>query len=140
MGKKVATIMNRLFLGDDNYIFYVSHTEVGDYEEDVGLFIDRNGNEYGAMTNPQLLGSEYDKAFANMEEVKNVRHIFGDSISNFEGKESITQSIGGDNLKQLYSSLVKDYESKYGPMELCHSNYDKYEWVNSALPFKGGNL
>ena len=34
----------------------------------------------------------------------------GKKASNFEGKESITQSIGGDNLKQLYSSLVKDYE------------------------------
>ena len=40
----------------------------------------------------------------------NIFNEFGDSISNFEGKESITQSIGGDNLKQLYSSLVKDYE------------------------------
>ena len=33
-----------------------------------------------------------------------------DSISNFDGKESFTHSIGGDNYRQLYSSLIKDYE------------------------------
>lgn len=38
------------------------------------------------------------------------------------------------------NALVKEYEMKYGPMELCHSDYEKYEWVNSQLPFKGENI
>ena len=33
-----------------------------------------------------------------------------DSISNFDEKGSFTQSIGGDNYRQLYSNLIKDYE------------------------------
>ena len=36
--------------------------------------------------------------------------------------------------------LVKKYEMQYGPMELCNSDYDSYQWVYSKLPFKGGNL
>ena len=51
-----------------------------------------------------------DDFLMNNKNSINIFNEFGDSISNFEGKESITQSIGGDNLKQLYSSLVKDYE------------------------------
>ena len=38
------------------------------------------------------------------------------------------------------NTLVKNYETKYGPMELCNSDYDSYQWVFSRLPFKGGNL
>ena len=35
---------------------------------------------------------------------------------------------------------VKSYEEKYGPLELCNSDYENYEWVKSALPFKEDNI
>ena len=88
MNKKyVATIMNRLYLGDENYIFYVSHPEIGCYDEKTGIFTDRNGIEYASMTDEHLLFSEIDKAFANIEDINNVRKVFGEQM----GKQLSTQ-------------------------------------------------
>ena len=64
-----------------------------------------------------------DDFLMNNKNSINIFNEFGDSISNFEGKESITQSIGGDNLKQLYSSLVKDYEK-------LNKNYNEVVSIN----------
>ena len=81
MSKKVAIIMKRIYLGDENFIFYPSHPVLGDYDENVGIFTDRNGYEYASMSNPELLMSEVDTAFANMEDIKTIREAFGKNIS-----------------------------------------------------------
>lgn len=36
--------------------------------------------------------------------------------------------------------LVKLYESKYGPMELDFSDYEKYQWYKGKWPFEGVDL
>ncbi len=83
------------------------------------------GDEKGRL----LLGI-YELDFA-MNDLSLYLDLHPDDMSTYNLFKKYTEDL---------NSLVKDYESKYGPMELCHSNYDKYEWVNSALPFKGGNL
>ncbi len=32
------------------------------------------------------------------------------------------------------------YEKKYGPLELCDSNYTSYMWEKGPWPFEGGNI
>ena len=78
MAKKyVATIMNRLFLGDNNYVYYLSHTAVGEYDPKTKIFRDRNGNEYLPITEPNLLMSEYSTAYANLEEMNKIPDMVG---------------------------------------------------------------
>ena len=80
MGKKyVATIMNRLYLGDNNFIFYLSHTTIGDYDPKTNIFKDRNGNEYLPINDPHLMISEVSNAYANLEELSNVPKKVGQS-------------------------------------------------------------
>ena len=85
MSKKyVATIMKRVFLGDDNFIFYVSHPAIGDFNKDNGIFMDRNGNEFLSITDPTQLISEVDTAFANLEDLSTMREKFGKHLSTQE--------------------------------------------------------
>ena len=65
-----------------------------------------------------------DDFLMNNKDSMNIFKDFGqESLSNFEGKESITQSIGGDNFKHLYSSLIKDYEK-------LNKNYNEIASIN----------
>ena len=71
MSKKyVVSIMNRVFLGDGNFIFYESHPEIGEIDPNTHIFTDRNGSEYALMTDPCLLMSEVSTAYSNAIEMK----------------------------------------------------------------------
>lgn len=35
---------------------------------------------------------------------------------------------------------VDFYEKKYGPLELCSSDYSSYEWLNGPWPFEGVDI
>ena len=70
MGKKyVATIMNRLYLGDEKFIYYVSHPAIGEYDEKTGIFKDKNGTEYLSIVEPCLFMSEITNGFSNIVEM-----------------------------------------------------------------------
>jgi len=75
--KYVATIMKRLYLGEDNYIFYPNYTAIGAYDEQSGIFTDRNGKEFFAITNPYVLQTEISEGFANLEEMSKIPQIVG---------------------------------------------------------------
>lgn len=85
--KYVATIMNRLFLGDDNFIFVPSHTVVGDFDEELGIFTDRNGSEYISITDPYALQSEVSIGFANLQEMDKLPEI----VDQKDMKKAITE-------------------------------------------------
>lgn len=36
--------------------------------------------------------------------------------------------------------LVNTYEENYGPLDLCESDYENYEWVKGKWPFEGVDL
>ena len=73
----VATILNRIFLGEDNFIFYPSHTAVGEYDEKTQIFKDSNGEEYCHISDPASLQSELSSAFFNLESIDNLPEIAG---------------------------------------------------------------
>ena len=90
--------------------------------------IDNNSIPMNGLTSLKSIENDQkeevnDDFLMNNKNSINIFNEFGDSISNFDGKESITQSIGGDNLKQLYSSLVKDYEK-------LNKNYNEVVSIN----------
>ena len=70
-----------------------------------------------------MMGITSIKSMANdpKEEVNDA--FLMNSTSSFNGKESITMSIGRDNLKQLYSNLAKDYEK-------LNKNYNEIMNIN----------
>ncbi len=89
MGKKyIATIMDRHYLGDSTFIFSVNHAAIGEINEESELFTDRNGNEYGPMLSPLMLGSEIASAFANVtplsELPKSLNMPLREAISEYE--------------------------------------------------------
>ena len=91
--------------------------------------IDNNSIPMNGLTSLKSIENDQkeevnDDFLMNNKNSINIFNEFGDSISNFDGKESITQSIGGDNnLKQLYSSLVKDYDK-------LNKNYNEVVSIN----------
>jgi ATP-dependent Clp protease ATP-binding subunit ClpX len=102
MAKKyVATIMNRLFLGDDKFIFFVSHPEIGTYDMETEIFTDRNGREFISMVDPVLLMSEVSTAYGNM--------VDADELPSLMERESLREAIGQYN---KYCSRFIYYVSK----------------------------
>ena len=78
MAKKyVATIMNRIFLGDDNYIFIPSHTVIGELDPKTQLFKDKNGQEYFSITDLRALRSEVSTGYSNLEEMSKIPRMVG---------------------------------------------------------------
>jgi len=63
--------------------------------------------------------------------------IAHESVSSYGGKESITSSLGGENLSQLYSSLKKDYDKlskKYNEIVIItQEQKQKIEELNSKI-------
>jgi len=52
------------------------------------------------------------------------------SLSSFAGKGSINQSIGGNNINQIYSNLIKDYENlKKNNNELVNENQEQKQKI-----------
>ena len=74
----VATIMNRHYLGENSYIYSFDNCLVGEYDEELDIFMDKNGNEYSSITDLTLLYSEIPQGYANLVELKDIRKLFPD--------------------------------------------------------------
>ena len=121
MGKKfVATIMNRLYSKDDNFIYVVSHTEVGEIDSNTGIFTDRNGNEYISMLDTSLMISELSEAYYNLVAMKD--------IPKYMGTESIKEGISDYNYRCgryiYYVSRVKSDVPFVVPICMDSMRYD----------------
>ena len=114
MAKKyVATIMNRLFLGDDNFIFVPSHTVLGEYDEELSIFTDRNGSEYISITDPYALQSEVSVGFANLQEMDQLPEIVGKS----EMKDAIAEYNYYNSRFILYVSTTMEGDTFCIPID-----------------------
>ena len=88
--KYVATIMDRHYIGENAFVFNCNHAVIGDFDEETGIFRDRNGNEYAPMTSPRLMESEIPYAFSNVIRLDDIQEEIGgglslkDSISEYE--------------------------------------------------------
>ena len=127
MGKKyVATIMNRIYSKDDNFIYIVGHTEVGELESETGIFTDRNGNEYISMLDPSLMISELTEAYYNLVEMKD--------IPKYMATDTIREGISDYNYRCgryiYYVSRVKSDVPFVIPISMDEMKYDLEATVN----------
>lgn len=61
--KYVALIMNRIYAKNGDYIYTVSHPEIGYVDKKTKIFKDRNGVEYISMMDTSLMMSEVNDAY-----------------------------------------------------------------------------
>ena len=61
--KYVALIMNRIYAKNGDYIYTVSHPEIGYVDKNTKIFKDRNGVEYISMMDTSLMMSEVTDAY-----------------------------------------------------------------------------
>lgn len=71
--KYVAAVMNRLSLDDGNFIYYLSHSTVGEIDDKTKIFRDKNGKEYLDMLNSGLQSSEVSKAYYNPIPIESIK-------------------------------------------------------------------
>ena len=86
MAKYVAVIMNRHYIGEDTFIFTASHATTGVLDEETKLFIDKHGNTYTQMVDPNTLRTELPYAYAKPIKVEDLKAEFpemtlGEAIS-----------------------------------------------------------
>ena len=78
MGKRyVATIMNRTNMGDNTFIYLVSHPEIGEIDTKTGIFKDRNGKEYAPINDATLMMSEVSDGYYNLVELNKIQSMMG---------------------------------------------------------------
>lgn len=162
----IATIMNRIVLGNDNYLFVVSHPEIGTLDEKTNFFTDRNGFEYAKMLDPSLLMSEIPRAYYNLQELDSLKDSakdksMKDAIADYayhasryvyfvtknENKQVYTEYIDLDKMKSRFAEvlgvLAKGEVSKEA-MFLVNTNPnssdisdDKDKEDSDEIPFHG---
>lgn len=86
--KYVATILNRIYLGGDDFLYYPSHTVIGEIDPKSRILKDRNGDEFLSITDPTLLMSEVTCGYANVEQLRELPRLMGrenlkDAISDY---------------------------------------------------------
>ena len=124
----VATIMDRIFLGDDNYLFVHSHTVTGTLDPKTKMFKDRNGNEYFSIIDPYALRSESSKGYANLEKM--------DELPKKTGCARMSDAIADyDYLMRticFYVSTLENNEVFYIPINLDNMKNSLREAMNKV--------
>lgn len=69
-----AMIMERHYLGDDNFMFTPHHLVIGEYFEDEKVFRDKNGNKFFTINDEKSLTSEIPYIFTMCEKLTNLKH------------------------------------------------------------------
>ncbi len=85
MKKYVATIMNRLYSKDGNFIYMESHPAIGTVDEKTRIFKDRNGCEYLPMLDSSLMMSEVSDAYYNLTRL--------DDLCEMVNRDNLTDAI-----------------------------------------------
>jgi ATP-dependent Clp protease ATP-binding subunit ClpX len=85
----VATLMNRVMVGEDTFIFYPQTTILGCLDTENHIFRDRNGNEYLPMLEAKLLKREISVCYFNQTKLDDLKKIYNvnnirDAISEFD--------------------------------------------------------
>lgn len=90
--RAVATIMKKIVLADYLYLFKYEYLVTGEINEEEGIFIDCNDNEYYSIQNTDLLTSDIDKGFTDVVYIDKLKDVFNEN-------------------KLTTNELIKKYES-----------------------------
>ena len=78
--KYVAAILQRHYIGNNQYFYTYNHLETGSYDKELKCFVDKNGNEYAHMSDEGLFYSEIPYAYDCIMEKKDLHKFFGEDI------------------------------------------------------------
>ena len=73
----IATIMDKYYLGDDNYFYMHSYTTEGTYDPESEIFRDKNGLEFLPATNINVLRSEINRGYLNLTKKEELPKLMG---------------------------------------------------------------
>ena len=76
----VATIMDRHFLTDTMLVFSCDRAVVGTYDEELGVFIDKNGKYYNKMGTDSTLNGKNPYSFSNLMKLSELYEYFENNI------------------------------------------------------------
>lgn len=125
--KYVAAILQRHYIGNNQYLYTFHHLETGSYDNQLHCFIDRNGNEYAHMSDESLFYSEIPYSYDNIIEKKQLHEFFGQDMP-------LSQCI------PLYEDLLRDVvyfscKTKDGRIGCVAINLDQFEsLINGQMP------
>ena len=80
MSKYIAMIMNRRYMGDNKFIFNVSHAEIGEIDETTGKFIDRNENSYDPMLSENSITSAVPVSYCSEALLSELNEILEEDL------------------------------------------------------------
>lgn len=80
MSKYIAMIMNRHYMGDNKFIFNVSHAEIGEIDETTGKFIDRNENSYDPMLSENSITSAVPVSYCSEALLSELNEILEEDL------------------------------------------------------------
>ena len=140
----VATIMNRIVLGDGDYIFYVSHPAIGTLDDETKIFKDRNGCEYAKMLDASLLMSEVSRAYYNLQPLDKIQDVVNaktvqDAIADYAYYASrYIYYVNKNDANQVYTEYI-DMDKMRGRFKetldvLKKMNSDAGQFIINANP------
>lgn len=125
--KYVAAILQRHYIGNNQYLYTFHHLETGSYDNQLHCFIDRNGNEYAHMSDDSLFYSEIPYSYDSIIEKKQLHEFFGQDMP-------LSQCI------PLYEDLLRDIvyfscKTKDGRIGCVAINLEQFEsLINGQMP------
>ena len=81
--KYIATVMERIYAGVDNYFFVCRNVVFGDYDEKNKIFIDELGNDYSYMMSQPAISMEVPFSVYNVMSIEDLKKTYkGKSLEN----------------------------------------------------------
>ena len=130
--KYLALIMNRIYSKNGNFIYVVSHPEIGLLDEKTNTFTDRNGNEYFSMFDELLTMSEVTDAFYGIIPLDKIIEETGEKTVS----DGITKYVKKSNEFIYYVSSIPGEIIFVSPISLV----DMKESIDSVYKIMSGAM
>jgi len=121
----VVTIMDRHYIGEDNFIYSVNHAEVGTLDKTTSIFTARDGKKYAPMTNMGTRRSKRAFCYANIITLSELEKSIDDALNTEEKidefeyrfRSQVFCSTMTDDKKPIFFDINID-EIKYKSQEI----------------------
>lgn len=119
MSKYIAMIMNRHYMGDNQFIFNVSHAVIGEIDKTTGKFIDRNENSYDPMLSENSITSAVPVSYCSEVLLSELNKILEEDLPT---REAITRYENLCKETIYYVSQLESGQISYHQINLNEIN------------------
>ncbi len=131
MSKKyIATIMDRHYIGENDFIYNANHVAIGELDDKTKIFKDLNGNEYFSILDENLFISKIPFGYANITPISNIRETFGHEMTQ---REAISAY-------EKYWRKIIYYTSKTKDDKICFISCNMEEIKNELFDPTDSNM